>query len=403
MVYKWQRLKGEIMRKINILFILLTGLLLTSCWDYIEIGDTLLLTALGIEKADDSYLITVEIPNPTEFTTNKSGSSLYRVIEVEMDSLSEMTPKLLPILSQIPEWGSVTLIVISKEIAEGGLDKIIDSFLRNGEMRVNAPMVMSLNNSPKELLGIFNIGGTMQSIRIVESLKWLTNQYGFEGIVKVMEVADNCLLEGKSNFLPIIEIVGDAEKGKEIDSTKTTEPEVFTEITGLALFSDRQYVGKLDYNESRVISLLLTYSNYASSLVKTSDCSYGIEIRKLTKEITSDYVDGLPEFDIKLEISATLLQIGCGLIIDNEEIEKIENIIASDIKDDLTKIIRKTQVFQSDILGLGEIFRRSNTEDWRTIENTWLEAYAEAGITIKIEVDIQEFGMITDTVEKEEN
>lgn len=61
-------------RKIAILFIFISmASLLSGCWNRRELNELGIVLGLGIDKADDEYLVTLQVVNPGE-VASKTGS-----------------------------------------------------------------------------------------------------------------------------------------------------------------------------------------------------------------------------------------------------------------------------------------------------------------------------------------
>ena len=83
------------MKKIILIILLLT---LSGCYDYKEINDLAIITAIGIDHKDEEYKITLEVLNDQgdkdsgkikSYTKTGSYKSLAKALEEAADSLSD--------------------------------------------------------------------------------------------------------------------------------------------------------------------------------------------------------------------------------------------------------------------------------------------------------------------------
>ena len=120
------------MKKIILLILLLT---LSGCYDYKEINDLAIITAIGVDYEDEEYKITLEVLNDQgdkdsgmikSYTKTGSDKSLAKALEEAADSLSDQA-----------NYTQVKLMILSDTITDGRFSTIIDFFMRSTYFREN--------------------------------------------------------------------------------------------------------------------------------------------------------------------------------------------------------------------------------------------------------------------------
>ena len=136
------------MKKILILIIL--AFTCTGCYDYKEINDLAIISAIGVDYDNEKYIITLELLNDqidkdsskiTSYTKVGSGDTLTSAIESAADKLAKQ-----------PLFNHIKLMVLSDTIVQNKFDNIIDLFLRNTYFRENFYVISSMNTKPDMLL-----------------------------------------------------------------------------------------------------------------------------------------------------------------------------------------------------------------------------------------------------------
>src|SRR5699024_268208 len=123
------------------LFILLTG-----CWDQINIEERGFVIGTAVDKADDNsdenkkLALTNQIVSPAELGTPTEGGSdklPYINLNASGESIFAINRKMLKETSRPPFYEQLRLLVISEEVALDGdlFASMLDLFIRDQEMR----------------------------------------------------------------------------------------------------------------------------------------------------------------------------------------------------------------------------------------------------------------------------
>lgn len=115
------------MKKILLIFSLL---LLTGCYDYRELNDNKIVSSLIIDYKADKYVVNLEILNTSE--TASAGSNF---IEASGKNFLEALENAKSGIDGEPFYSNMNALFISKDLANKGIDNILDGFARNIEIR----------------------------------------------------------------------------------------------------------------------------------------------------------------------------------------------------------------------------------------------------------------------------
>lgn len=124
-------------------------LLLTSCVGE-EPNDIAYVTALGIDKADNEYVYTIQFANPTKISGGAaeeggSGGDIVENIAVEAPTIYSAINNANTIVSKYMSLSHAKVIVISEEIATEGIREINDVIARNNDIRPDVFIAVAEN------------------------------------------------------------------------------------------------------------------------------------------------------------------------------------------------------------------------------------------------------------------
>ena len=333
--------------------------LLTGCYDYKEINDLAIISAIGIDYKDDEYVITLEVLNDQNdkdsskiktYTKTSSNKSLAKVLEETADLLSGQA-----------NYSHVKLMILGENIVDGRFETIVDYFMRSTYFRENFYVLSSLDTEPKKILENTTDENPIASTAIINMLESL-NYSSNNSVLKTFDqIIEETLAFGKETCF----------------SNITLDDEQF-KIDGLAIFDKYEFKSKLD-NDYATIYNILSGNFYRPIFSKEyGDLYFSIAIG-----------EGKVEIDVDTN-TITLSGNLAGKIMDNEPnftirnldtLEKLNNDFQKLINKKLDEFIRILQENKSDILFLAE----SYYQDKRIKEeNFWVNLDIESDVAFYI-------------------
>ena len=122
------------MRKIIILLIPI--FFLTGCYDYRELSDLAIITAVSIDKVDDNLEVTIQVVNPKkEQDTTSTNEPDFVTYTSYAKTVQEALRKVVNDSPAKLYASHMELLVISEEVAKNYLNEILDFFSRDPEPR----------------------------------------------------------------------------------------------------------------------------------------------------------------------------------------------------------------------------------------------------------------------------
>lgn len=317
------------MKKILLIIIML--LTLSGCYDYQEINNLGIVSAIGVDYKNDEYIITLEVLNDQ---TDKDSGKIKSYTKTGKDKvLAKALESAADLLSDQANYTHVKLMILSDTITDGRFDTIIDFFMRSTYFRENFYVISSMDTAPEKILNNTTDESPIASTSIINLLK--SNNYSSNS--SVLKTFDQ-IVEETLAF------------GKDTCFSNITLDDEQIKIDGLTIFDDYEYKTTLDNDYATIYNILSNnfyrpiiskYYDNSSFSVAISEGSSNIEIGdtiNITGKLTGKIMDNEPNFEIrKLDVLASI----------NEDFQII-------INEKLKDFISILQEYRSDILFMSE-------------------------------------------------
>lgn len=332
------------MKKIILIILLLT---LSGCYDYKEINDLAIITAIGVDYKDGEYKITLEILNDQN---DKDSGKIKAYTKTGSDkSLAKALEKAADLLSDQANYTHVKLLILSDTITDGKFQNIIDFFMRSTYFRENFYVISSMDTEPEKILEKNTDENPVAStaiINLLESQDYSSNS----GVLKTFDqIVEETLAFGKDTCF----------------SNITLDDEQFR-VDGLSIFDKYEYKDTIS-NEFATIYNILTNDFYRPIYSKIYDDLY--------------FSIAITEGKVKTSLDTKTIKLTgdlMGKIMDNEPNFIIRDLnVLKDLNSDFKKLINEKftdfigvlQENKSDILFFGESYYQKTREK---SENFWI-------------------------------
>ncbi|MED4041234.1 Ger(x)C family spore germination protein [Niallia taxi] len=391
------------MRIIKIIIIVHIAILLSGCWDRIELARQSIVTGMAVDKGKNSkYRLTVETTEAREMTPKTtSGNAPSNVYSIEGDTIAELTTKLNRGIATHPIYSHMYILAISEEIAEEGLIEFLDFVDRNREMRDDFNIVVVKNGSNAgDILQVINMYKKSASLKLARQLDTMEKDYGAAPDLKLNDFVRVYNAKGQSPALPAVRLIGSAKKGGNVENLKSEAPDTKVDVESLAVFKQGKLVGYASLQEVRY---LLFVQNKIKTTTLSTNCKdnkkFTYEITHSKTGVTAKEKNNVPHFHIKIRTEGYLDGIEClENFTDIRSSEMLEKKLNSMMEKNIKAFIQKASTdFKADIFGLGEILRDQDYKQFKKYEtdNTWDEAFAKSKIDISFHAEIKRGGLRT--------
>lgn len=382
--------------KIAIIIQLAIGaLILTSCWDGVEINTRAVIFSLGIDKnmepdhdhGEDMdnpkrYSVSYAIPDMSKISGNESISKDVVSIETaKSTTFSTSIEKINTKTQDTINFGHTKAILLGADLLKDPqmMREIIDALERNKlfgrsislfAVRDTAQEVMSVKNDQHPMIGLYIMNYVNNKERAVSRYK--------EALLG-NTIRD--LREDNAAIIPIIDIIEDSKieiKGgaliKDFELRAWFTPE---EIRGILWVEGKVRGAKI------AIPVEESYLSYTVREQDSKISFYGKD-NKIYCQIDITNEGDIGEYYINSSVSLT----------DLGNVREIEEKISKRIKQEVTHLIDQTKELDTDVMGLGTELYRQHPKWWDHLADNWDNSYKNMEIDVTVDTKIRRTGII---------
>jgi Ger(x)C family germination protein len=359
---------------------LISSILLSSCWDQQLLVNKTLVNGISFDLIEEDNIEgTVRALN----IQSKGGGQF----EIADELIGAVRPTMvglgLDIDSKLAgqiDASKAHIILIGEEMAEKGINPIIEFFYRNRASYMSSKIVITKGKA-KEILSTEKEKSPIAFV-----------------ILQILKGAEADTTIPKQNALTVWQGIFDPGKDMILPFLKQVE-ENKIEVAGVALFDGDKYTGKTITNEKSTLLLLLL-----DQLQKTSRMALVLDPETKDRAISFSTNNLKRNFEVKVDKSNNQITAKVHIKMDIEvgsypqdfkselNIEKLNK----DLSDDLTKQakeITKTLIQANcDAFGIGRWISSYHPDVWKKIN--WEQEYKNAQIIPKVTANIVETGNI---------
>lgn len=368
----------KIQKSIKIISVLAITVLLTSCYDKIELEDRALVISMGIDKDDDEFSLAMEIPSKLESDEENNKNN---VKEASAASVNSAMRKIDAYSGQKLYYGHTKACIIGKDILEDEkmFKETVDGLERNREIsrkliilatKDDADEIYEAKTDNEALTGIFINDFYKNNIKTLG----ITFRQDLEGIIQQ-------LLSSSNTVIPEIE----NEEGK-------------LKISSMAVLKNYKLAGFLNEEETRGFLWLCDYPVGGEITVPFENTNSALKIsKKETKLNTEKNDEGFYEINCSINIEGNIEEytLSENIFVDSNKYKILQNEYAEVIKKETENtfgIIQKE--YKADIIGFGEMIRKGHYEDYNKMNGKTDYAFEEAVLNVNVNVAIKGAGSI---------
>lgn len=392
------------MKKIKYLSILLIIPLLSGCYNYRELNELAINTALSIDYSDNNFDIIVEVINPTKQQDAASANNSPFVDYYSSAPTLQEAFRNVVIDSPRQLYASqLELIILSEEAATNHMSEILEYFSREPESRTEVKFVIARGDESTKAVTIQTLLTSFSSSNIKQSLELQQKVLGLTPVYTLNELLNMYLDPTLEINLPSIIVYGNAEEGDEKENITTSTPKALTKVGSTAVFRDDDFLGYLTEEESKVHSMIT--GNTKESIINLNyEDNYSVfELYKMDSDISPDIKNN--KIILNISGKARIKEFHSNANITKaKEIDKINKIlnkhIEDVIKDNFNKIRKE---YNTDIFGFRQSFYREDPDYYNThYRDNWYESvFSKLNLEVKANIKLYEKGNTLGGIEYE--
>lgn len=365
-----------------------------GCYNYKELNDLAITSAIGIDKSDNGYKVTAQVVNTQKEGTDNNSSSDPKIIIYEHTSKTVQEAVRYMVLESPKRLypNHMQVIIISEDVAKDGILESLDLFFRDSELQKNFYVLISKDVSANQILKTLTPADSIVSSNIKKSLESDSSYLGITELVTYDELINTYLNPNKEISLPSVTLKGKMKGSDKIDNIEQSDSSTKVVLSQMAIFKDDKMIGYLDDKQSIALSFIKGKIN--NTIIKYK-CNGGYVVVETTNSKSSINVDNKGNFRIKISGDAAINEVSCDINLENDNsISKINKQVNKEIKKNVNNTIKYVKNnYNSDIFNFLDILYKNQYSLYKKISNDWYkDKFKDSKIDIDVDIKVIEKG-----------
>lgn len=381
-------------KKIGIVVMLIgQTLIVSSCWDGIEINRRSIIFSIGIDKniekdaagtldSPNRYVVSYAIPDMGKLSGIDSvAEDIVSIETAQSTTFSSSIEDVQTKTQNTINFGHTKAILLGADLLKDPImmAEVIDALERNMLFSRSTPLfavrktageAMMVKNEQHPILGLYIMNYVNNKERAISRYK--------EALLG-NTIRD--LRENRAAVIPIVEIINNKK----------------IEIKGGALLKDFELKAWFTPEEIRGILWAEGKVRGAKITIPVGESYLSYTVREQGSKISFFIEDSQLRCNIDItnegEIGEYFISSSKSLM--NEDyIKDIETQVSQKIKKEITHIISQTKVYNTDIIGLRTELYRQHPQVWENLEDSWEDIYKNLQVEVTVDTKIRRTGII---------
>jgi len=368
---------------------------ISGCWSRHELNSLSFVVGVGLDKAEKpgEIQLTTQVVKPGELKSasakNKSsgsggnGTNAYWNIKRTGYVASKIIRDFSHESSHRLYFPHNQVLIIERKLAEEGIQKYIDTFIRDNETRFNVLIVVSEDRA-NEVLDVSPELEKLPAINIAKLVE-TQNVTSESPTVRLIDFIRRLMNKTTAPIAPLIRVTSDGNE-------KTVE------VFGTAVFKHDKLVGELNKRETR--GLLWVINKVKGGMidvaVPSGDGTVSLEIMRAKSKMTPVIQDDtiLIKLDIKAE-GIINSQSGSEDITSPVHVASLEKELSAEIRKEIIAALKTAKDLNSDIFGFGESIYWKYPSEWKKLKMKWDEVFPDIEVALNIDTTLRSTGNIS--------
>ena len=365
------------MKKIKLLMLLLPIFLFTGCFNYRELNEIAIASAIGLDKTGDGYVVTIQVMNTKKASETGTSNEQLKFITFTTSgvTLQDAIRKSILDSSRRIYPNHVQTLIIGEDLAKNGISDVLDMFFRGVEFRKQTPVLIAKNSTAEEVLNVVTPLESLNSKNIRDGLSVDSKYLGIGDNISFEDLVGTFLDSNKEIILPSVSINGTKSDGEKIENIETADPSVRLIESSLAVFKGDHLIGFLDNKQSIDLNFV---RNKINNTILTYECG---DNKYLSSEIMSnktsiEFSESPLKAHIKINGILSINEITCDMDLEDPVvIDEIEADLEEELKNDVYNTIKYIiEEYNSDVFGFRDFLYKNKTKYYKEIKDDWYDS-----------------------------
>lgn len=386
----------------KVIVIILSCILLSGCWDKVEIDRRSLISIMSIDigeqagkekelknlSPDEPFTgmdlkklkVTFGAPDISQLGPDKGGTAKDMYITTDAYSMQDAVDKAALKSSRDIRFSHIKLLVLSKDLTTYPeiIKEIVDYLQREPSLDRNMYVVIS-------------DGKAEEYIKYKPTMEKNIENY-ISGLIENTTRSTSILPVTLNEFLVLL-----SENGNAMLPRMTIEKDKNElRISGVSIIKDYKYKGDLSAIETANLEMLRGKLKGGRKTIYKNGHPIDIVIDSVERKISMDNQQGKLTFNIYLDIEGELKDyyVG-GEIFSTNMLQSLQQNLNNSVKQECAQVVQITQrEFGVDPIGVREYVEKYHPSLWKQIKNNWSDVYSSATINVIVNSNIRRIGVV---------
>ncbi|WP_096271701.1 Ger(x)C family spore germination protein [Paucisalibacillus globulus] len=371
-------------------------MLLSGCWDSVNIEERGFIVGMAIDvaeegKSDGNYqlILTNQFAVPSGLGTPSQsgggGGKSFMNLSASGTSIYDIAQNLANQTNKMPFFEHLKLIIVSEEVLAIPelFANVLDVFIRNRDTRRGIKVIVSKGKA----MDILNVQPDTEKLPARYIDRILENSMRKTGEMKPVRIGDiHEYLLSKSSFV-LSEVTADDKK---------------ITFEGGAVYKgvSKSIIGNLDLEEMLGFELITGQEVQGPVVINYKEHLTAYSIMKSKSKITID-ADRPDNIDINVTIQMEgEIQETFGTVIleDPKVIQELEEEISEKVKAITNQVIDKAQKeLEADIFGFADKLEKFHYDTWKKVKKDWERGenyFSESNVKVTVKAEVRTDGVV---------
>ncbi len=380
------------MKRIKFLILLLP--LLSGCYNYRELNELGITTAVSIDYKDNNFYVIAEVINPIkQQDASSSNNSPFINYNSSSSSLQDAFRKVVLESPRQLYAAQLEIIVLSEEVVNNHLEEVLEYFARDPEARTEIKIIVAKTEDSTKAITLQTLLTSLSSSNIIKSLDLQSKVLGMAYPVTLNELLNMYIDPYLEVVLPSMTLYGNYEIGDEKENITTSSPKAIVKIDGSTITKDNKILGYLDLEESKILNLI--NGKLKETIIKMNyyDGYIIFEPNRIKVSRELDIKNNIIKINISGYSKTKEIQSNIDLK-DPKEVEKLNKALNMELEKKITDTFNSIrEKYDTDVFGFQELYYRTNYKYFKENCTNWYEdIYPKIKLEVKANVRLYEKG-----------
>lgn len=380
------------MKRIKFLILLLP--LLSGCYNYRELNELGITTAVSIDYKDNNFYVIAEVINPIkQQDASSSNNSPFVNYNSSSSSLQDAFRKVVLESPRQLYAAQLEIIVLSEEVVNNHLEEVLEYFARDPESRTEIKIIVAKTEDSTKAITLQTLLTSLSSSNIINSLDLQSKVLGMAYPVTLNELLNMYIDPYLEVVLPSMTLYGNYEIGDEKENITTSSPKAIVKIDGSTITKDNKILGYLDLEESKILNLI--NGKLKETIIKMNyyDGYIIFEPNRIKVSRELDIKNNIIKINISGYSKTKEIQSNINLK-DPKEVKKLNKALNMELEKKITDTFNSIrEKYGTDVFGFQELYYRTNYKYFKENCTNWYEdIYPKIKLEVKANVRLYEKG-----------